>query len=118
MRVVIEAGVGHPTFGHASRCDAGQGTVSGDFYRVALFTRFTPQKFLGVGRTFRNPLCGRKDAHGGQKRFTRQVTLRVANNANFRRVRGDIRLEFAHQESVDHIRLVVRHADIEVFVEC
>ena len=84
---------------------------------MALAARLAPEKFLGVGGAFGDPLLGSKHADFGRERFAGEIALGILDDADVRWMRGDVVLEFLHKKCVNDFGLVVGHAFVEVFVE-
>ena len=84
---------------------------------MALLAGFSPQEFFGVGNAFCYPLRWRQNSNFRWQRFARQITFRFTSNADFRRMRRDVILEFPYKESMHDIRLVVRDTLVKLFIE-
>ena len=114
---VIEIGVRHVARGEIRRRDFGQRRSFDRKKRVALLARFSPHQFFVLGSSFRDPLRRRKRSVLRGDRLFRQVAARVARHAQIRRMRGNVGLQFGHDEGMNHFGLVVRGRVGKPFIE-
>src|SRR6266852_6321641 len=117
VRPVIESRMRHPARGRFCLRYIRQAVrARSNVERVALLASLSPEQVFSLCRAFRNPLRRSEDANLWRQRLASQVPIRIALDANFAGVRGNVFAELSQQERMHYARLVMRHAFLEVLV--